>query len=122
MKRTIVILAFGLILGIVISQFIPPATASMTVVESRISSVESEIINLRFKLNQLETQLRQVSQSVPDSNRPTQHQGPSPTDSYSRVDADHPMFKRLATLVIELKERVNRLEEEILPKESRIKN
>ncbi|NEQ07592.1 MAG: hypothetical protein F6K37_17085 [Moorea sp. SIO4E2] len=115
MKRTIVILAFGLILGIFISQFIPPATASMTVVESRISSLESEIINLRFKLNQLDTKLRQVSQSVPDSNRPSQHQVPSPTDSYSRVDADHPMFKRLATLVIELKERVNRLEEEVLP-------
>ncbi|NEO92900.1 MAG: hypothetical protein F6K56_22775 [Moorea sp. SIO3G5] len=122
MKRTIVILGFGLILGIFISQFIPPATASITVVESRISSLESEIINLRFKLNQLESQLRQVSQSIPDSNRPSQHHVPSPTDTYSRVDPEHPMFKRLATLVIELKERVNRLEEEVLPKELRIKN
>ncbi|NEO22973.1 MAG: hypothetical protein F6J94_29520 [Moorea sp. SIO1F2] len=117
MKRTIVILGFGLILGIFISQFVPPATASITVVESRIASVESEITNLRFKINQLESQLRQVSQSIPDSNRPSQHHIQSPTDTYSRVDPEHPMFKRLATLVIELKERVNRLEEEVLPKE-----
>jgi hypothetical protein len=72
--------------------------------ESRVSRLESEIFGLRSQVNQLQSQLtgrgRGNSPSIP----------PATSGSVSSKPFNDPMFDRLATLVIELKERLNAVE------------
>lgn len=84
---------------------------STTQVESRLSRIELENATLRSRVNQLESQVSRLSanagidfsQSVPiDRSAPAT----SPL-------AEDPTFKRLATLVIELKERVVAVEDQV---------
>ncbi len=73
--------------------------------ESRISQVESAVYSLRAQVSQLEARSPGFSsgQSAPN---------PLPAPARPGASGD-PMFDRLATLVIELKERVNRLEAQV---------
>ena len=80
---------------------------SLGSLNSRVSRVESENIRLRARITRLENQLRNLRQIKPSGRTeplPLPPSGPAP----SRND---PMFDRLATLVIELKERMNALED-----------
>lgn len=77
--------------------------------DSRISRLEAEIFQLRSRLSNLESQRSPVDRSA--SNPP-----PSPTIPSSPRQTTPPspaMFDRLATLTIELKERVQTLEQKV---------
>lgn len=72
-------------------------------VESRISRLESELYGIRSQLSRLEARL--------SGGRPVPPQSASNVRSpgQGQLSSD-PMFDRLATLVIELKERINAVE------------
>jgi hypothetical protein len=91
-------------------QVITPAQ-STTQLESRISRIELENTTLRSQINQLEAQVARLSASAGiDFSRSAPTESSSPAVS---ALADDPTFKRLATLVIELKERVVAVENQI---------
>ena len=69
--------------------------------ESRVSRLETELIGIQSRLSQLGSSLPRQSISVPPPTLPSGTQ---------RVASTDPQFDRLATLVIELKERVTILE------------
>ena len=72
--------------------------------DSRISRLETDFFGLQSRLNQLEARTPRSGVAVPAP------LGGIPR-SPSRVNSADPQFDRLATLVIELKERVTRLEQ-----------
>jgi hypothetical protein len=91
-------------------QTITPAQ-STTQLESRLSRIELENTNLRSRINQLESQVARLS-----SNAGIGFSQPVPADRSTPTAsplADDPTFKRLATLVIELKERVVAVEKQV---------
>lgn len=83
--------------------------------ESRLSRLEGENLQLRLQINSLESQLfqlrSQLTSQTPSSNRQTTPSVPPRTNR--QVSSSDPMFKRLATLVIELGERVKVLETQV---------
>lgn len=124
MRQSLRVLAviFALTLLALIPRSCTPASAVSSLqsagLESRISRLESEIFQLRSQLYQLQTQMsRQAGTGI----RPSQTIPPSSpiTPNAARLApsmlGDDPMFKRLATLVIELKERVTALEKKVNP-------
>jgi hypothetical protein len=72
--------------------------------DARVSRLESENTLLRSRISRLET-----NQSRPSSSSPPVI-SPSAPDLPTSTLADDPVFKRLATLVIELRERIIVLE------------
>lgn len=88
--------------------------------ESRLARVEAENLQLRSQISRIESQLNQFQGRTPSRpNLSTPVRPPtSPTVPYrgstSALSSD-PMFQRLATLVIELKERIQALEAKITP-------
>lgn len=89
------------------------AQAASDMFESRISRLEVDNYQLRSQLNQIQSQLNAISQSqyrITERNRtapPALPQG-----NKQRLSSDQ-MFDRLATLVIELKQRISKLEVEV---------
>lgn len=82
-------------------------TASSQQVESRINRLESEFYGIESRLNRIESQLNQVGRSgSPVAPPPPQINSGRNRSQLSREQ----MFDRLATLVIELKQQVNKLE------------
>jgi uncharacterized protein YceH (UPF0502 family) len=74
--------------------------------DSRISRLESDFMGIQSRLNQLETRIpRQGGVAVPTPSQPLGERRNGRT-----VTSADPQFDRLATLVIELKERVTNLE------------
>jgi hypothetical protein len=91
-------------------QTVTPAQ-SITQLESRLSRLEIENTTLRSRINRLESQVSRLS-----SNAGIDFSPPVPIDRAipaASALADDPTFKRLATLVIELKERVVAVEEQV---------
>ena len=88
--------------------------------DSRIARLESENLQLRSQISRIESQLNQVQgRTLSRSNLNTPvRPSTTPTVPYrgstSTLSSD-PMFQRLATLVIELKERIQVLEAKISP-------
>lgn len=79
---------------------------NLSSLQSRVSRLESDNYRLRSRLNRLESQLKRGSLSSSLDN-----QEPSGLPSSSSAPSiEKQMFDRLATLVIELKERVKDLE------------
>jgi hypothetical protein len=80
---------------------------STSVLESQISRIETENRSLRSRLNQLESQVARLSNNAGIEVSP-----PISADTPYAISslAEDPTFKRLATLVIELKERVVEVE------------
>ncbi len=81
-----------------------------------ISRLDSRIDRLRFRLRKLEAQVRRLSQSnpraaspSPDVGRSSQFEDPPIVDD-DPIDPNDPLFKRLATLVIEIKDDINKIE------------
>lgn len=85
--------------------------------ESRIARLEAENFQLQSQVNRIESQLVQLSgrplssSQRPNPNPPTPQI--SPRNNRRQVSSSDPMFERLATLVIELKERVQSLEAQV---------
>ncbi|HEY9600875.1 MAG TPA: hypothetical protein V6C85_04640 [Allocoleopsis sp.] len=113
---------FTLTLLALIPRSCTPASAVSSLqsagLESRISGLESEIFQLRSQIYQLQTQVsRQAGTGIRSS--PTIPPSSPVTPNAARLApsaiGDDPMFKRLATLVIELKERVTALEKKVNP-------
>jgi hypothetical protein len=98
--RQIVIICLILLLPL---QSCTPAQAQGSL-ESRISRLESEVFGLRAQVAQLQSQPRRSG-----AGRQPSAPGASPGTAIPRPSAD-PMFDRLATLAIELKERLNAVE------------
>lgn len=114
MKKTLQILGiiFAVILLTLLQKSFTPASAQAGL-ESRISRLESENFQLRAQLSRIESQLNRVAGSGSGGNRVSQPVPPvtsAPPRLAASTLGDDPMFKRLATLVIELKERVTALE------------
>ena len=106
---------FGVVLILLLSVLsgCTSAQAASDMFESRISRLEVDNYQLRSQLNQLESQINAISQSqyrIAQGNRtapPVFPQG-----NKQRLSNDQ-MFDRLATLVIELKQRISQLEVQV---------
>jgi outer membrane murein-binding lipoprotein Lpp len=89
------------------------AQAASDMFESRISRLEVEHYQLRSQLNQLESQIEAISQSqYPIARRNRTAPLTFPQVSKQRLP-NQQMFDRLATLVIELKQRISQLEVQV---------
>ncbi|MGB3208265.1 MAG: hypothetical protein WBB28_25045 [Crinalium sp.] len=102
-----------LILWLAVLSGCTSAQAASDMFESRISRLEVDNYQLRSQLNQLQSKIDAISQSqyrIAQGNRtapPVFPQG-----NKQRLSHDQ-MFDRLATLVIELKQRISKLEVQV---------
>ena len=83
------------------------SSQNLGALNSRVSRLESENSRLRSRITRLESQLRSIRLKKPSGDTeplPLPRSDPAPS-------SDDPMFDRLATLVIELKERMNAFED-----------
>lgn len=110
MKNILVL--FGLsVLILIATQLFSPADAQIGLVESRLSRLETELVGIRSELNQLSASRPRAGVSVPSPSV-----SPTPVRSSKFTDAQ---FDRLATLVIELRERIKTLEGKVTKLEGR---
>ncbi|HEY9832891.1 MAG TPA: hypothetical protein V6D26_20220 [Stenomitos sp.] len=110
------IICLALILGLVLLPRLTLAQAS-GVLESRIARIEAENFQLRSQVSRIESQLAILSGRPLSSAQRLNRNIPTPQISSRTnrqpVSSSDPMFERLATLVIELKERVQSLESQV---------
>ncbi len=85
-------------------------------IESRFYSLEADVNRVEVRLNQIESVLNQ--NRSPSSRLPVTFPQPAPNNRRSGSQQDA-MFDRLATLVVELKQQVNKLEVRVSKLESR---
>ncbi|WP_228061062.1 hypothetical protein [Coleofasciculus sp. LEGE 07092] len=87
---------------------------STAAIESRLSRLEAENFQLRSQINRIESQLSSLSGRTSTQNRtPNLPVPPVSPRANRQILSSDPMFDRLATLIIELKERVQVLEEQV---------
>ena len=99
------------LLFLLLFAFLPQiSNAQNARLESQISRLESDIFQIRSRLSNLESQISRVDRSSRTPS-PTP-QLPSP-DQRTSIPPSDAMFDRLATLVIELKERIQVLEKKV---------
>jgi hypothetical protein len=79
------------------------------------SQLEADNFQLRSQVSRIESQLAQLSgRPLPQASTPNQPVPQiTPRTNRRQVSSSDPMFDRLATLVIELKERVQSLEAQV---------
>jgi uncharacterized protein YceH (UPF0502 family) len=104
MKRLFAIVS-GITLIFFAIQTFAPAQAQVGLVESRLARVESELVGIRSQLSQLSG-----SRSSPSVSVPTPRNTLPPRQSAKYTDAQ---FDRLATLVIESRDRIEALEAKV---------
>ena len=118
--QKITLICIALLTVIITWGGLAPAPALSQRVQSRISALEVDIRGIESRLNRIETQLNQSREF--ESPR-TRSSTPSALPSNSRQNQSQlnreQMFDRLATLVIELKQQVNKLEARVSQLESR---
>lgn len=113
MIRKIAIICIALFLGLAI---LPRLTLAQSTpaLEGRISRLEADNFQLRSHFSRLESQLAELSGRSPSPTPSPIRPVPSVRPRTNRqVSSSDPMFDRLATLVIELKERVQALEAQV---------
>ncbi|MBN3962542.1 hypothetical protein [Nostoc sp. NMS8] len=115
MKKVKVLVIAGILITIIWGSFFSK-TASSQQVESRINNLEADLNRVESRLNQIESQLGKTRQSSSSRTTLTPRQS---TGSRGNLSQQEPIFDRLATLVIELKQQVNKLEERVANIESR---
>lgn len=91
--------------------------ASSQQIESRLNNLQADFSRVLSRLNQIESQLNQNRQSG-SSPRTTITVPSSGGRNVSQAEREK-MFDRLATLVIEVKQQVNKLEERVTKLETR---
>jgi hypothetical protein len=79
------------------------------------TAIRSEITSLRSRVARLEAEIRSVGRSGSRPSTPSQPRQITPPQEVDGVivGSSNPMFERLATLTIELKERVTSLEKRV---------
>ncbi|MFP4123255.1 hypothetical protein [Coleofasciculus sp.] len=115
MLKKIGIICLAFLVGILI---FPPLTSaqSTAALASRLSRLETENFQLRSQISRIESQLATLTRQVPSPNRPLNPPTPAPSvppRTPPRVLSSDQRFDRLATLVIELKERIQDLEAQV---------
>ena len=104
-------LALGVIMAIALVLFLcllqTPSLAQSSGLEARVNRIESENSSLRARVGQLESQIGRVGRSAAAA--PT---APAPAAANPPTTglAEDPTFRRLATLVVELRDRIAALE------------
>lgn len=103
--------ALTLVLLLLLNRSCTPVFASPAL-ESRLSRLELNTTQLRAEVNRLESQVSRLMATESRSQTGNLPVPPVqlPSQASSSTLADNPTFKRLATLVIELKERIVNLE------------
>lgn len=118
--QKITLICIALLAVIITWGGLAPAPALSQRVQSRISALEVDIRGIESRLNRIETQLNQSREF--ESPRTRSSAPPAlPSNSgqnQSQLNREQ-MFDRLATLVIELKQQVNKLEARVSQLESR---
>ena len=110
----IVLACLTLLLVIVVWTWLISAPASSQT-QSQINALEVDINGIESRLNRIEAQLNQLGRFAP----PTATPPPSRSNSGRNTPLSRDqMFDRLATLVIELKQQVNKLETRVAKLES----
>jgi outer membrane murein-binding lipoprotein Lpp len=93
-------------------------TASSQQVESRINNLESDLNRVQLQLNQIQYQIGQTRQLPSPRTTLTPRTANGSSRNLSPAERDR-MFDRLATLVVELKQQVSKLETRVSKLESR---
>lgn len=113
MFKKIAALAIALIFALTIlsSRTIAQSSAAL---ESRVSRLESDNFQMRSQISNLESQIAALRGQSP-SQFPTPNRTPPPVPPRTnrQITSSDPMFDRLATLVIELRERIKVLEAQV---------
>jgi outer membrane murein-binding lipoprotein Lpp len=117
MKKIQVLILTGILVTIIWGGLFAK-TASSQQVESRINNLEADFYRVESRLNQIESQLGQSRQSPSPRTTLTPRQSTGSRGNLPQQDRMR-MFDRLATLVIELKQQVNKLEERVSKLETR---
>ena len=118
-----IIISIGLILILISIDNYPVNSQSITGLNSEISSLRSRINHLESEVRNLRTVTNFSSPSTPKLDReyiPNSINNPPPVNDRS-IGRSDPMFERLATLLIELKEDVRDLESRLTILESQTK-
>jgi uncharacterized protein YlxW (UPF0749 family) len=76
-------------------------------------AIRSEITSLRNRVDRLESEVRGISQCSEDRSRVPQRRSGTGVVNGETVGQSDPLFDRLSTLVIELKEEVRGLEKRV---------
>jgi len=119
-KKIFIALTTLILVVITWQSFTPAQTASG--LSSRLSRLEAENFQLRLQLNQLESQVSNLSRIGPQRTRIQSDRSEitvAPPAPKSQAGAES-QFDRLATLVIELKERIVKLESQVSQLESQV--
>ncbi|MBD0346906.1 MAG: hypothetical protein ICV63_19180 [Coleofasciculus sp. Co-bin14] len=111
MLKKIGIICLALIVTLTILSSRTLAQSSFAL-ESRVSALEAENFQLRSQITRIESQLTGLSRQSSSSD-PIRVPSQAPPRANQQVSSSDPMFKRLATLVIELKERIQALEAQV---------
>ena len=103
MKKLTIAFCLTLLI-LIVAQVFTPVQAQISV-ESRINRLESDLAGIRSQLNQSSGNRSSTGVNVPTPSAPS-------SSRRTAINSD-PRFDRLATLVIELKERINTLEQKV---------
>ncbi len=106
-------IAIGLGWLIAIAIVIGNAKAEASALESRLSRLENTVFSLRSQISSLEREVRSLQRQQRNNQPPPATPQASPNQRPSANISDDPMFDRLATLAIELKQRLNKLENRV---------
>jgi outer membrane murein-binding lipoprotein Lpp len=116
--KKIRVLGIAVALAIIIWAGLFSNTASSQQIESRLNNLQADFNRVEARLNQIESRLNQTPRSSTSRTTLTPPQSTGSRRNISQSERDR-MFDRLATLVIELKQQVNTLEQRVIKLESR---
>lgn len=117
-SKKIAALCLALLVAVLMLQIFTTAPASSQT-DSRVSRLESEVYSLRSQLSRLESQVYQLNnRSQPPTSRDRRSQIPPEPALDRPVKPTEPTFQRLATIVIELQERITEIEKRLSNLES----
>ena len=94
------------------SQTLPSVSAEVRNLRSRIARVEAEVRNLRSSTSRISRPNRNSRPRTDQLAPPSRNNRNQANDQV--VDSSDPMFKRLATLVIELKEEIREIDKRLV--------
>ncbi len=111
---------------------VPIAIAIAIVARSSVSaqsltSINADIIRLRTRINRLETELRQTNKlrnnriPLPNTTEPNSNLFHPPVVDGRAIGPSDPLFERLSTLLIELKEDVKKIDERLTVVEEQLR-
>lgn len=113
----------ALFLAIILWSGLFAKTASSQLIESRLNNLEADFNRLESRLANLEAQTNRIPPSpgrtVPTLPPTTPARRTDTTNRVSTQSQRDQMFDRLATLVVETKQQVNRLEQRVKKLEAR---